>query len=60
MIVSLTLFPLSIGTGFPHPALLIGVVTIVASGKGILDVGAGEEEQLAASRAQSAIMIPHI
>jgi len=48
------------GTGFPQPALLIGVVIIVASGKGVLDGSAGEEEQLAASRAQSAITIPHV
>ena len=56
----MTLLPGGVDAGFPHPALLIGVVTIVASGKGVPDGGAGEEEQLAASRAQSAITIPHI
>ena len=58
--VSMTLLPGGVGAGFPHPALLMGVVITPVSGKGVLDGGAGEEEQLAASRAQSAITIPHV
>jgi hypothetical protein len=60
--VSMTLLPGGVGAGFPHPALLIGVVTIVACGEGVLDAGAGEEggePQLAASSAQSAPKIHH-
>ena len=56
----MTLLPGGVGAGFPQPALLIGVVTIVVSGEGVPEGGAEEEEQLAASRAQSAITIPHI
>ena len=60
--VSMTLLPGGVGAGFPHPALLIGVVIIVVSGAGVL-AGLGEEEgdelQLAASSAQSAPKIHH-
>ena len=55
--VSMTLLPGGVGAGLPHPALLMGVVIIVVSGKGV-PAGLGEEEgealQLAASSAQSA------
>src|SRR6266571_1377339 len=58
----MTLLPGGVGAGFPHPALLIGVVIIVVSGEGVL-AGLGEEEgeelQLAASSAQSAPRIHH-
>jgi len=58
----MTLLPSGVGAGFPHPALLIGVVIIVVSGEGVL-AGLGEEEgdelQLAASSAQSAPKIHH-
>jgi hypothetical protein len=58
----MTLLPAGVGAGFPHPALLIGVVIIVVSGEGVL-AGLGEEEgdelQLAASSAQSAPEIHH-
>jgi len=58
----MTLLPGGVGAGFPHPALLIGVVIIVVSGEGVL-AGLGEEEgdelQLAASSAQSAPKIHH-
>ena len=60
--VSMTLLPGGVGAGFPHPALLIGVVIIVVSGEGVLD-GAGEAEevepQLAASSVHSAAKIHH-
>ena len=58
----MTLLPGGVGAGFPHPALLIGVVIIVVSGKGVLD-GRGKEEgdelQPAASSAQNTPKIQH-
>ncbi len=60
--VSLMLLPGSPGTGFPHPALLMGVVIIVVSGEGVLDGSAeeeGDELQPAVSSAQSAPKIHH-
>jgi hypothetical protein len=60
--VSLTLLPGGVGAGFPHPALLIGVVIMAVSGEDVLD-GSREEEgdelQLAVSSAQSATEIYH-
>ena len=60
--VSMTLLPGGVGAGFPHPALLMGVVIIVVSGEGV-PAGLGEEEgdalQLAASSAQNAPKIHH-
>ena len=60
--VSMTLLPGGVGAGLPHPALLMGVVIIGVSGKGV-PAGLGEEEgealQLAASSAQSAPKIHH-
>jgi len=60
--ISLMLLPGSACTGFPHPALLMGVVITAVSGKGVLDGSAeeeGDELQLAASSAQSAPEIHH-
>ena len=60
--VSLMLLPGSPGTGFPHPALLMGVVITPVSGKGVLDGSAeeeGDELQPAVSSAQSAPKIHH-
>jgi hypothetical protein len=58
----MTLLPGGVGAGFPHPALLIGVVIMVVSGEGV-SAGLGEAEedalQLAASSAQSAPKIHH-
>ena len=58
----MALLPGGVGAGFPHPVLLIGVVTIVVSGEGVLAC-LGEEEgdelQLAASSAQSTPKIHH-
>ena len=59
----MTLLPGGVDAGFPHPALLIGVVIIVVSGGGVL-AGLGEEEgdelQPAVNSAQSAPKIHHI
>jgi hypothetical protein len=58
----MTLLPGGVGAGFPHPALLIGVVIIVVSGEGVLD-GSTEEEgdelQPAVSSPQSTPKIHH-
>ena len=59
----MTLLPDGVGAGFPHPALLIGVVIIVVSGEGVPAGRRDAEEedalQLAASSAQSAPKIHH-
>jgi hypothetical protein len=61
-IVSLTLLPGDVGAGFPHPALLMGVVIMVVSGEGVMD-GLGKAEadelQLAANSTQNAPKIHH-
>ena len=60
--ISLMLLPGSACTGFPHPALLMGVVITAVSGKGVLDGSAeeeGDELQPAMSSAQSAPMRHH-
>ena len=60
--ISLMLLPGSAGTGFPHPALLMGVVITPVSGQGVMDGSAEEEEdelQPAMSNAQSTPKIHH-
>ena len=60
--VSLMLLPGSVGAGFPHPALLMGVVITPVSGQGVLDGSAeeeGDELQPAVSNAQSTPKIHH-
>ena len=60
--VSLILLPGSADAGFPHPALLMGVVITPVSGTGVPNGSAeeeGDELQPAVSSAQSAPKIHH-
>ena len=60
--VLMTLLPGGVGAGFPHPALLMGVVITPVSGKGVLGGSAeeeGDELQPAVSSVQSAPKIHH-